>query len=151
MNNYGLIILSEEDLNTSHVSLRSQKSGSTMFVVDDGTAHDAGDLELAADNLEAQLDEEEEDGVEEREKEEQDARGEDKEVEDKAEKKDDDIDENDRDDEDDKDVDVEKVSVPSFMRKNRQWFSSKENAHEATFDNFPIIFLIFLGCGGSRR
>ena len=44
---------------SSQVSLRSTKSSTTLLVVDDGTGHDAADLELAADNLEAVLEDEE--------------------------------------------------------------------------------------------
>ena len=110
------IILSDEDIEASRVSLRSQKSSTTMLVVDDGTAHDANDLELAADNLEAQLDEEEEgeEGLGESEKEEEEEdKDKDKEEDDdeeEAKKSDDDDDEKDeKDKEEDKDEDAEKV------------------------------------------
>ena len=82
-------------MNRSHVSLRSQKSSTTMLVVDDGTAHDACDLELAADNLEAQLDEDEEN------KEEGEQEEEEEEEEKEEEKKDDEEEEEDKKDDDD--------------------------------------------------
>eukprot|EP00095_Tigriopus_kingsejongensis_P009771 maker-scaffold1182_size56756-snap-gene-0.9 protein:Tk09771 transcript:maker-scaffold1182_size56756-snap-gene-0.9-mRNA-1 annotation:"PREDICTED: uncharacterized protein LOC100897291" len=44
----------------SQLSLRSNKSGTTILVTDDGQEHDAAELELAADNLEVVLDEGEE-------------------------------------------------------------------------------------------
>ena len=40
----------------SQVSVRSTKSSTTLLVTDDGTGHDPEELEEAADNLEAVLD-----------------------------------------------------------------------------------------------
>ena len=48
----------------SQVSVRSTKSSTTLLVTDDGTGHDPQELEEAADNLEAVLDNDPEAGAE---------------------------------------------------------------------------------------
>ena len=53
------ILFSTDSLASSQLSLRSSKSGTTLLAKDDGVVgHDASELELAADNLERALDEE---------------------------------------------------------------------------------------------